>query len=124
MSDGTLSVRRRQQKAGGESVIDPLRFGAFDPLLGSTLSSIGQGIIRGKIQSKPLGELDELRVESRRMKRLKDYDRLIKTFKYSAALDAVLRKVRPYHLSFAPGAHVLGNCSKCLPQQRSPSFKS
>lgn len=96
MSDGTLSVRRRQPKATESSATDALRSGTFESFLGTTLPGVGQGTIRGKVQSKPIGDIDELRVESRRTKRLKDYDRLLKSFKYSAALDSVLRKVKFY----------------------------
>jgi U3 small nucleolar RNA-associated protein 15 len=47
------------------------------------------------------GDLDEFRVEGRRSKRLKEYDQLLKGFKYSAALDSVLRKVGYSLLSLA-----------------------
>jgi U3 small nucleolar RNA-associated protein 15 len=93
MSDGTLSVRRRQTKTVEETTTDPLRYGTFESFLGTSLPGVGQGTVRGKVQSKPLGSVDELWVESRRTKRLKDYDKLLKSFKYSAALDSVLRKV-------------------------------
>lgn len=39
------------------------------------------------------GDVNELKVESKRKKRLKDYDQMLKAFKYSAALDLVLKKV-------------------------------
>jgi U3 small nucleolar RNA-associated protein 15 len=39
--------------------------------------------------------VDEFKVESKRRRRLKEYDRLLKGFKYSAALDSALRKVPP-----------------------------
>ena len=52
---------------------------------------------KGKGKAKPIGDFDELKVESRRKKRLRDYDRFLKNFKYSAALDAVLRKVSILH---------------------------
>lgn len=97
MSDGTLSVRRRQPKASEAAdglPVSALRSGTFETFLGATLPGIGQGTVRGKRNKKPLGDSNEFRVESRRVKRLKDYDRLLKGFKYSAALDAVLRKVR------------------------------
>lgn len=99
MSDGTLSVRRRQPKVSEASAQNfpfsaaALRTGAFESFLGTTLPSIGQGHVRQKGKSKPLGDADELRVESKRKKRLKEYDKLLKGFKYSAALDSVLRKV-------------------------------
>ena len=98
MTDGTLSVRRRQAKASESSANDlfslaVLRAGAYESFLGS-LPSIGQGKVKSKQKSKPIGDVDEFRVESKRKKRLKEYDRLLKGFKYSDALDAVLRKVR------------------------------
>jgi U3 small nucleolar RNA-associated protein 15 len=93
MSDGTLSVRRRQPKASEGSTVDALRSGGFESFLGATVPGIGQGTVRGKVQLKPTGDLNELRVETKRRKRLKDYDKLLKNFKYSAALDSVLRKV-------------------------------
>jgi U3 small nucleolar RNA-associated protein 15 len=96
MSDGTLSVRRRQPKAseGTEQPFNAaLKSGAFETFLGGTLPAVGQGRVKSKIKPKPTGDVDELRIESRRARRLKEYDRLLKGFKYSAALDAVLRKV-------------------------------
>lgn len=93
MSDGTLSVRRRQSKPSEAQVIDSLRSGAFESFLGTTIPPIGQGAVRKKIHSQSLGDVDEFRVESRRTKRLKEYDKFLKSFKYSAALDSVLRKV-------------------------------
>ena len=101
MSDGTLSVRRRQPKASEAQSSDAfslasLRAGTFENFLTGTLSSIGQGNFRdkGKAKARPVGDVHEFKVESRRKKKLKEYDRLLKSFKYSAALDAVLRKVR------------------------------
>lgn len=100
MSDGTLSVRRRQPRVSEDASDLPfspaaLRSGTFESFLGGTIPSIGQGRIRdrGKIKSIAAGDADEFRVESRRAKRLKEFDRLLKGFKYSAALDSVLRKV-------------------------------
>ena len=99
MTDGTLSVRRRQQKAS-ESTNDPfsissLRSGTFETFLGGEIPPIGEGKFRdkGKAKAKPIGDVDEFRVEARRKKKLREYDRLLKIFKYSAALDSVLRKV-------------------------------
>ena len=96
MSDGTLSVRQRQQKASqsGQDLADTLTTGTYETFLGGALSSVGQGRVKSKAKSTFQGDVDELRVESRRAPRLREYDRLLKSFKYSAALDAVLRKVR------------------------------
>ncbi|KAF7775960.1 hypothetical protein Agabi119p4_4353 [Agaricus bisporus var. burnettii] len=90
MSDGTLSVRRRQPKKSEENIGT---LGSGDLLLlGEQLAGIGQGRLKDKSKPKAKGDPNELVVEQRRRRRLKDYDRLLKTFKYSAALDAVLRK--------------------------------
>lgn len=78
-----------------------LKSGTFESFLGGTLPAIGQGKVKGKGKAKAVGDVDELRVESRRTKRLKEFDRLLKGFKYSAALDSVLRKVRPHVVSLA-----------------------
>ncbi|KAJ7507862.1 WD40 repeat-like protein [Mycena galericulata] len=106
MSDGTLSVRRRQPKASemaGDLAFSAaaLRSGAFESFLGASFSTLGQGSLRQKTRSKAVGEADEFRVESRRAKRLRDYDRLLKSFKYSAALDSVLRKQVPPTTTFS-----------------------
>jgi len=93
MSDGTLSVRRRQLKATEGSAVDLRLPGVFESSFEATVPGIGQGTARGKVHPKPTGDVNELRVESKRRKRLNDYDKLLKSFKYSAALDSVLRKV-------------------------------
>jgi len=97
MTDGTLSVRRRQPKPSAAAAEDPfggasLRSGAYETFLGAT--NLGAGTVKGKGKSKAEGDINEFRVESKRVKRLKEYDRLLKSFKYSAALDSVLKKVR------------------------------
>ncbi|EIW76144.1 WD40 repeat-like protein [Coniophora puteana RWD-64-598 SS2] len=104
MSDGTLSVRRRHTKANGTedgTLASALKAGTFDTFIDGALPTLGQGLSTKKIKSKAVGDQDELRIESRRRKRLRDYDRLLKGFKYSAALDAVLRKDVPPTTSFA-----------------------
>ncbi|KAF9075755.1 WD40 repeat-like protein [Rhodocollybia butyracea] len=106
MSDGTLSVRRRNPKAS-EAQSDAslaaaaLRSGAYESFLGGSLPTIGHGTIKEKGRAKPLGDANEFRIESRRAKRLKGYDKLLKSFKYSAALDSVLRKHVPPTTTFA-----------------------
>lgn len=101
MSDGTLSVRRRDPKASEPAAAgitlsaDALRSGTFDSFLGGVLPTIGERRLRKDVKgkSKKLDNVDEFRVESRRKKRLREYDRLLKSFKYGAALDSVLAKV-------------------------------
>jgi U3 small nucleolar RNA-associated protein 15 len=66
----------------------------FESLPETSLPVIGQGTVRTRAKPKPLlGDADEFRVENTRKKRLKAYDKFLKSFKYSAALDSVLRKV-------------------------------
>ncbi|KAF7292448.1 WD40 repeat-like protein [Mycena chlorophos] len=106
MSDGTLSVRRRQPKPS-EAAGDPafsaaaLKSGTYESFLGASFSGLGQGKVKQKTKAKAVGDINEFRVESRRAKRLKDYDRFLKNFKYSAALDAVLRKQVPPATTFS-----------------------
>ncbi|KAH8105852.1 WD40 repeat-like protein [Cristinia sonorae] len=105
MSDGTLSVRRRQQKSSEAKASDlvaaaALRSGAYESFLGA-LPTIGQGHVKSKQKVKPVGDVNEFRVETKRKKRLKEYDRLLKNFKYSAALDSVLRQHVPPTTTFS-----------------------
>ena len=100
MSDGTLSVRRRSPKAqeAAREAAQPfsaaaLRAGAYESVLGTDVSHIGEMRVKGKVVSKPVGDANEFRVESKRRRRLKEYDRYLKGFKYSSALDSVLQKV-------------------------------
>lgn len=74
MSDGTLSVRRRDVKEP-----QPL-----DTFIDISLNSTANG--------KPKNP-DELRLHMRTSRKLKEYDKFLKNFKYSAALDCVLKKV-------------------------------
>lgn len=106
MTDGTLSVRRRQPKASENAAsssdpfsVESLRSGTFESFLDGALSTIGQGRQRntGKVKARPIGDINEIKVERRRKKKLREYDRLLKNFKYSAALDCVLRRVSSDH---------------------------
>lgn len=104
MSDGTLSVRRRQlkpsQASADAAMTDTLKSGAFETFLGS--GTIGQGrSTKSKQKSTVTGEVAEFKVEARRKKRLKQFDKLMKGFKYSAALDSVLRKKIPPTTTFS-----------------------
>ncbi|KAL0949511.1 hypothetical protein HGRIS_009563 [Hohenbuehelia grisea] len=106
MSDGTLSVRRRQPKASEGHPSDlpfsaeALRSGAYESFLGNT-GVIGHGTVKSKTKSKPLGDVDEFRIATKRARRLKDYDKFLKSFQYSAALDSVLRKQVPPTTTFS-----------------------
>lgn len=127
MTDGTLSVRRRNPKASevqsdASLAAAVLRSGTFESFLGGSLPAIGQGTVKGKEKAKPLGEVNEFRIESRRAKRLKGYDKLLKSFKYSAALDSVLRKVRCGMLSRVLVSNLM--TSKYPPSRHLLSYKS
>ena len=116
MADGTLSVRRRQPKAtesaAYEQALAVAQAGAYDSLLTGVLPKIGQGSTKGKGKAKPEGDVEEYKVEARRKKRLRHYDRYLKSFKYSAALDAVLKKVSSHHI--LPSLdQSLTNCADC-----------
>ncbi len=98
MSDGTLSVRRREPKASEANDDEPfskasLRSGMFETFLDAAGQPIGTGHVRDKTVTPAIGDKDEMKIETKRKKKLKDYDKLLKGFKHSAALDAVLRKV-------------------------------
>ena len=94
MSDGTLSVRRRQVK-GSNTPADlasiSLRTGAFESILGN-LPTLGQGHVKSKVKSRPIGDVDELRVESKRRKKLKEYETIALDEECSAVLQ---RKLPP-----------------------------
>jgi U3 small nucleolar RNA-associated protein 15 len=81
MSDGTLSVRRREVNESGvsQSQLDPL----------SLLSEIDIG----QTNTNQSYDIRELRLHTRTSKRLKEHDKMLKNFRYSAALDSVLKKV-------------------------------
>jgi len=95
MTDGTFSVRRRQPKASESQAAQAKNMsqaqGTYERIMSG---NIGTGTLKNKkVKEKATGDPNELRVESKRRKRLREYDRLLKGFKYSAALDSVLRKV-------------------------------
>ncbi|QRV72659.1 U3 small nucleolar RNA-associated protein 15 [Ceratobasidium sp. AG-Ba] len=89
MSDGSLSVRRRQPKSSetGPGALKLSGAGMYDFYMGGGSFALGS---KGA-SSRP----------KKRQKRLREYDRLLKTFKYAAALDAVLRKNVPPTTTFS-----------------------
>lgn len=98
MTDGTLSVRRRDAKASEAAAADDkqavIAAGAYD-YFADMEAVFGRGHIKAKRRDVPvIGPADEVRVETRRRERLREFDRYLKAFKYSAALDAGLKKVR------------------------------
>ncbi|WVQ85835.1 hypothetical protein IAT38_008003 [Cryptococcus sp. DSM 104549] len=101
MTDGTLSVRRRDPKASELTGDDPkstaISGGSYE-YFADMESIFGTGHIKAKKKdlAPVVGPADEFRVETRRQRRLKDFDKFLKVFKYSAALDAGLKtSVKP-----------------------------
>lgn len=106
MTDGTLSLRRRDPKAAElaaqEAKKSVLSTGAYE-YFADFESVFGTGHVKSTQQDQAQGQqrqgaktmaaVDEFRVENVRRKKLKDYDKFLKTFKYGAALDAVMVKV-------------------------------
>lgn len=90
MSDGTLSIRRRDPKAGELSQEDQNRVDA--PAIIADLNLDGASS-RQRHQLRPFRDPGEQRVDAQTSKKLKEYDKLLKSFKYSSALDSVLKKV-------------------------------
>ena len=83
MSDGTLSVRRKDTKESVDSQVQ------LDSL------SLLSGIHVGQTNTNPRGkfhDLGELRLHTQISKQLKEHDKMLKNFRYSAALDSVLKK--------------------------------
>lgn len=98
MTDGTLSIRRRNPKATEsrslEDEKEALRAGSFEFFATGMLGNLGEGHVKPKLRNKtPQGAPGELKIVPQKKKRLKEHDRLLKSFKYRAALDSVLRKV-------------------------------
>ncbi|KAH9045420.1 WD40-repeat-containing domain protein [Lactarius pseudohatsudake] len=91
-SEGTTALRTSEAS---------LRATTLESFLGGAFSDIGQLRVRDRTRSKPVGDVDEFKVESKRRRRLKAYDRYLKGFKYSAALDSALQKKVPPATTFA-----------------------
>lgn len=82
MSDGTLSVRRREMKSGDSQLL-------LDSLSLPSGNHIGQTKLRSNL---------EIRLHTQTSKRLKEHDKMLKNFKFSPALDSVLKKVSDHYL--------------------------
>ena len=90
MSDGTLSIRRRDPKASEVKPPDQVHT-SVSAILSNI--DIGHGVLQQKTITKGSVDKGELRLETQTSKKLKEYDKYLKNFKYSAALDSVLKKV-------------------------------
>lgn len=101
MSDGTLSLRRRDLKTPldpSSQITKTLNSGAYEyfqdyeTLFGTGHIKDKSAAMKGR-EERVIGAQEEFRVESVRRKRLRAYDKALKEFKYGAALDAVLENV-------------------------------
>jgi U3 small nucleolar RNA-associated protein 15 len=100
MTDGTLAVRRRDPKQSETSAIEAkqsaLSSGSYE-YFAEMETIFGTGHIKKKGKDLPgvVGPADEIKIESRRKDKLKIFDKHLKSFKYSAALDTGIQKVCP-----------------------------
>lgn len=89
MADGTLCIRKRDVKASElerrEAERAAMNAGAYEYFMQGAAAHQQQGVNKVKAG-------DDIRVESLRKKKLQDYDKYLKAFRYSDALDAALRK--------------------------------
>jgi U3 small nucleolar RNA-associated protein 15 len=98
MTDGTLSVRRRDPKAAeaaeDEAKQAALASGSYE-YFADMENIFGTGHIKAKKKDMApvVGPADEFKVERRRKEKLKAFEKHLKAFKYSAALDEGLKKV-------------------------------
>ncbi|OCF58551.1 U3 small nucleolar RNA-associated protein 15 [Kwoniella mangroviensis CBS 10435] len=102
LTDGTLSVRRRDPKASEiteDTTSNNLSIvGGSYEYFADMEQIFGKGYLKAKKSELPpaKGDVDEYRVETRRKRKLKEFDRYLKGFKYQAALDAGTKKtVKP-----------------------------
>ncbi|WRT70599.1 uncharacterized protein IL334_007597 [Kwoniella shivajii] len=106
LTDGTLSVRRRDPKPSEitETVQNNLSIvGGSYEYFADMEQIFGKGYVKAKRQDlgKAQGPVDEFKVEVRRKRKLKEFDRFLKGFKYQAALDAGLKKIVKPTTTFA-----------------------
>lgn len=105
MTDGTLAVRRRDPKASeataGDAKQAAISAGSYE-YFADMEAVFGKGHIKAKGKDLPqvVGAADEFKVESRRQEKLKDFDKHLKGFRYSAALDSGLKKVSVFSTVF------------------------
>lgn len=94
MADGTLCIRKRDLRQAEierrEQDRAALAAGSYEHFMEAGTTLRGQ---TAKGRQQGVAAADELRVEAARRRKLKDYDRLLKSFRYRDALDAALRKV-------------------------------
>ncbi|KAN0062011.1 U3 small nucleolar RNA-associated protein 15 [Thecaphora frezii] len=98
MADGTLCIRKRDVKASEleqrEMERAAMNAGAYEYFMAGQVGQSPASKEGGPpgSQRAPRSAQDDFRVESVRKRKLADYDKLLKAFRYSDALDAALRK--------------------------------
>lgn len=105
MSDGTLCVRTREVKASEEQRREDTRKnfqnGSYEYFMNAQANLYNQ--TDGTSSSKAIAQdfKDDLRVESIRKRKLQNYDKLLKSFRYRDALDSSLQPGTPASTTFA-----------------------
>lgn len=101
MADGTLCVRKRDVRKAEEEARalerSAIAGGGIEALIPSEPSQRTEA----EEKSAALARGDDIRAETVRTRRLKPYDKLLKAFRYSEALDAVLRPGIPAATTFS-----------------------
>lgn len=103
MTDGTLAVRRRDPKTSEvvaqEAKQAALASGSYE-YFAEMETIFGTGHLKKKGKDLPavVGAVDEVKIETRRREKLRTFDKHLKQFKYSAALDSGIQKVGPLSL--------------------------
>lgn len=101
MSDGTLCVRKREVRKAEEEARAMERNAITGGGVEAFLPYANEAREQAEGKRIALMKGDDLRAETVRSKRLKPYDKLMKSFRYSEALDAVLRPGVPALTTFS-----------------------
>lgn len=102
MSDGTLCVRKRELKASEVVRRQERRVALLGGGLDHQLARSSAAVQDAPVQDRGgVTAQDDIRVDRARSAKLKPYDKFLKSFNYSAALDAVLRKKVAPEVTFA-----------------------
>lgn len=126
MTDGTLAVRRRDPKTSETTALEAkqsaLASGTYE-YFAEMETIFGTGHIKKKGKDLPavVGAADEVKIESRRREKLKAFDRYLKAFKYSAALDSGIQKVSNLWSALL-AVHHFGDQSLTFKQNVRPSI--
>lgn len=106
MADGTLCVRKRDVSKTEEEARaverNAITGGGMDAFLNASQEGgVSASLASAQDRQAALLRGDDIRAETVRARRLKPYDKLMKSFRYSEALDAVLRPGIPAPVTFS-----------------------